>query len=77
MLGPHGDAMNGIEKLAAFYRGYLMDDRSLAPVAMVLAIGVALWLLFYLVSAVGPYSKPEAFQSSPHASYVVSGPATP
>jgi hypothetical protein len=39
---------------AEFYRGYLTDDRSLMPVTMVLATGVALWLFFYLVSVVGP-----------------------
>ena len=44
--------MNGIEKQAAFYRGYLTDDRSLIPLTIVLAAGVALWLLVYLVGAV-------------------------
>jgi hypothetical protein len=29
--------MNGIEKQAAFYRGYLPDDRSLVPLTIVLA----------------------------------------
>ena len=47
-------AMNGIEKHAAFYRAYLADDRNLASVAGVLVIAVAIWLLFYLVSLVGP-----------------------
>ena len=46
--------MNGIGKHAGFYRGYLTDDRSLIPLTIVLAIGVALWLLFYLLSVVGP-----------------------
>ena len=44
--------MNGIEKQAAFYRGYLTDERSLVPVTIVLATVVALWLLVYLVAAV-------------------------
>ena len=44
----------GIEKHAAFYRGYQPDDRSLFPVSIALATIVALWLLVYLVSAVGP-----------------------
>ena len=39
---------------AGFYRGYLTDDCSLAPLSIVLATGVALWLFFYLVSVVGP-----------------------
>ena len=40
-------------KSTAFYRGYLPDDCSLIPLTIVLAIIVALWLLVYLVSAVG------------------------
>jgi hypothetical protein len=51
-------AMNGIEKHAAFYRAYLADDRSLASVAGVLVTVVAVWLLFYLVSLVGPQPGP-------------------
>jgi len=47
-------AMNGIGKHAGFYRGYLTDDRCLIPLTVVLATGVALWLLLYLVSLVGP-----------------------
>ncbi len=43
----------GIEKHAAFYRGYQPDDRSLLPVAIILATLVALWLLVYLISVVG------------------------
>jgi len=41
--------MNGIEKQAAFYRGYLIDDRSLAPLTAALATIVSLWLLVYLM----------------------------
>jgi len=55
-------AMNGIEKQAAYYRAYLADDRSLVSVAGVLVIAVAVWLLFYLVSLVGP--APEPLRSS-------------
>jgi hypothetical protein len=40
--------MNGIGKQAAFYRGYLPDDRSLAPVTVLLSATVALWLLLYV-----------------------------
>lgn len=56
-------AMNGLEKQAAFYRAYLADERSAAPVAVVLAIGLALWLLFYLISLVGPYDERRAAQA--------------
>ena len=40
--------MGGIEGQAAFYRGYLIDDRSLAPLTVALATMVALWSLVYL-----------------------------
>jgi hypothetical protein len=66
----------GIEKHAAYYRGYQPDDRSVFPVAIVLATTVALWLLVYLVSTVGPHGKPETAKS-PHPSYAVSRPANP
>ncbi len=68
-------AMNGIEKHAAFYRGYLADDRSLAPVAMVLLTAIALWLLFYLVSLVGAAPDRPAAGPAPAAGYAVSRPA--
>jgi len=45
--------MNGIEKQAAFYRGYLIADRSLAPLTTALATIVGLWLVVYVVSAIG------------------------
>ena len=63
----------GIEKHAAFYRGYQPDDRSLLPIAIALATFVALCLLVYLISIVGPKPKSEAARS-PHPSYAVSGP---
>ena len=50
--------MNGIEKRAGFYRGYLTDDRSLIPLTIVLGITVALWLLVYLIGSVGQPYKP-------------------
>ncbi len=46
--------MNGIEKHAVFYRGYLADDRSLLPLIIVLITGAAFWLLVYLIGVVGP-----------------------
>ena len=59
--------MNEVEKHAAFYRGYLTDDRSVASVAAVLATAVAVWLLFYLVSLVGPQPDPRVMRLAPHA----------
>ena len=53
-------AMNRIEKHAAFYRGYLPDDRNLAAVVAVLLTGIAFWLLFYLIAAVGPQTDRRA-----------------
>jgi hypothetical protein len=45
--------VNGIEKQATFYRGYLPDDHSLVPLTIALATSVALWFIVYLVGAVG------------------------
>jgi hypothetical protein len=45
--------MNGIGKQTAFYRGYLPDDRSLAPLTVLLSTTAALWLLIYLISVAG------------------------
>jgi hypothetical protein len=66
----------GIEKHAAFYRGYEPDKRSLFPVAVVLATLIALWLLVYLVSAVGPQPRPETTQGSLHPAYPASSSPT-
>jgi hypothetical protein len=61
--------ISGIEKQAAFYRGYLIDDCSLIPLTITLATIVALWLLVYLVSAMVPRATPQtadpAARSSP------------
>jgi hypothetical protein len=47
--------MNGIEKQAAFYRGYLTDERTLLPLTIILTSVVAVWLIVYGVAAVaGP-----------------------
>jgi hypothetical protein len=67
----------GIEKHAAFYRGYLIDDRSLVPLTIAWATIVAIWLLVYLVSAIGPQSKPPMAQPVAQASSLVSRPASP
>ena len=54
---------------AEFYRGYQPHDRSLIPVAIVLVTLVALWLLIYLVSAVGPLPTPATVQSPGHSGH--------
>ena len=59
--------MNGFEKYAAYYRGYLADDRRLASVIGVLLTAIALWLLFYLVSLVGPASQQSLRSGAPPA----------
>lgn len=65
-------AMNEIERQAAFYRGYLADDRNLASVAAVLVIGVAFWLLVYLVSLVGAATERGFAQPAAIPDYAVS-----
>ncbi len=50
----------GIEKHAEFYRGYVIDDRSLAPLTVGLATIVALWFLVYLVGCIGAMAHPPA-----------------
>ena len=61
--------MNGIEKQAAFYRGYLIDDRSLIPLTRALAAIVSLWLLVYLVSVIGgSQTNQQMVQVAAHAS---------
>ncbi len=58
--------MNGIEKQAAFYRGYLTDERSLVPLTIILASVVALWLFVYLVAAVAEVRQDEgAWRAAP------------
>lgn len=60
--------MNGIEKRAGFYRGYLTDDRSLIPLTIVLGITLALWLLVYLIGSVGQPYNPQMGLLPLHAS---------
>jgi hypothetical protein len=60
--------MSGIEKQAAFYRAYLVDDRSVAPLTVAWAAIVAAWFLAYLIGAIGPYAKPQTLQASALAS---------
>jgi hypothetical protein len=63
--------MNGIEKQAAYYRGYLPHQRSVIPLAIALVTVIALWLLIYLISGVDPQARPETAQSAVHTPAVV------
>lgn len=58
--------MNGYEKHAEYYRAYLTEDRSLIPLTVALATIVALWLLVYLVAAIGP-APPSQQMANPSA----------
>jgi hypothetical protein len=69
--------MNGIEKQAAFYRAYLIDDRSVAPLTVAWATIVALWLVVYLVSAIGPHAKPRTAEPALQASALASRSESP
>jgi hypothetical protein len=64
--------MNGIEKQAAFYRAYLIDDRSVGPLTVAWAAIVGLWLVVYLVGAAAPPAKPQTAQSAVQASILAS-----
>jgi hypothetical protein len=68
---------NEIEKHAAFYRGYLIDDRNLVPLTIASATFVALWLLVYLLGAIGPQARPQSAQPAAQMSAAVSGPVSP
>jgi hypothetical protein len=50
----------GIDIDAAFYRGYLIDDRDLTPHVAALATLVALWSLVYLIGCLAPAAQPKA-----------------
>ena len=50
----------GIDIDAAFYRGYLIDDRNLTPHVAALATLVALWSLVYLISCLAPAPQSKA-----------------
>jgi hypothetical protein len=66
-------AMNGIERQAAFYRGYLIDDRSLTPLTTALAAIVGVWLLVYLVGGIGgPQANLQLAGRATHASSLAS-----
>jgi len=64
--------MNGIEKQVAFYRAYLIDNRSVGPLTVAWATIVALWLLVYLVGAVSPHARSQAAEPAMRASALAS-----
>jgi hypothetical protein len=67
----------GIEKQAAFYRAYLIDDRSVGPLTVAWATIVALWLLVYLVGVIGLGAKPETAELAAQASLLASRTSRP
>lgn len=50
--------MGGFDDNANFYRGYLPERRELMSLAITLMTIVAMWLLVYLVAAIGPTPAP-------------------
>jgi hypothetical protein len=69
--------MCGIERHAAFYRGYLIDDQSLAPLTVALATSVALWSLVYLVGCFAPLAKQPTGETVAQWSDLAARPTTP
>ena len=69
--------MCGIESDAAFYRGYLTDDRSLTPLTVAWATILALWYLVYLVGCIGPLAKPPTALVAAQWSILTARPTTP
>jgi hypothetical protein len=64
--------VNGIEKQAAFYRAYLIDDRSVRPLTVAWAAIVALWLVVYLASAISAPTKPQTAEPAVQTSILAS-----
>jgi hypothetical protein len=69
--------MCGIESHAAFYRGYLIDDQSLAPLTVALATIVTLWSLVYLVGCFAPLAKQPTGEAVAQSTYLAARPMTP
>jgi hypothetical protein len=65
--------MDGIEKFADYYRGYLPHRRSLIPLTIALATTIALWLSLYLISDAGPTPTRQAARAAMHPTSIVSG----
>jgi hypothetical protein len=68
--------MTWIGKQAAFYRGYLTDERSLAPLTIVLATVVAIWLVVYLVAAVAEAHQDVGARQAASVTFIHDRPAT-
>lgn len=67
----------GIEMGAAFYRGYLIDDRSLTPHVAALATIVALWSLVYLVGSIAPLARQPTAEVATQQSSLAARPMNP
>ena len=67
--------MTWIEQQAAFYRGYLPDDRSLVPLTAVLSTTLALWLLVYLVVAVAEAHQDAGARQAASVTFIHARPA--
>ena len=67
----------GIESDAAFYRGYLIGDQSLAPLTVALATIVGLWSLVYLIGSFAPLAKPPTAQVAGQSSHLAARHAAP
>lgn len=50
--------MSGPDREDDYYRGLLPDSRSALSIAITLATSIAMWLLVYLISAIGPAPQP-------------------
>lgn len=64
----------GIEKDVDFYRAYQPDERSLVPVAVMLATGVALWGAVYFWCVLSPYADAAVFHMKAQPSYLLTEP---
>ena len=50
--------MSGFDDEAEHYRGLLPESRSALSIAITLATSIAMWLLVYLLAAIGPAPQP-------------------
>ncbi len=68
---------SGIEQDAAFYRGYLIDDRSLTSLMVAWTTIVALWSLVYLVGCFAPLARPPTAERAAQWSNLAAWPVSP
>jgi hypothetical protein len=66
-----------IETDAAFYRGYLADDRRLTPHIVAWATIVALWSLVYLIGCLAPAGQAFGGRCESAMAFLAAGPMTP